>query len=256
MRLSSLVIAAVLLCSLALYGQHSSGGGGGSSSGGGHSGGGFSGGSSGGGSHSGSFGGSHGSGSVSSSSGHGGSSGAGSAHSSSERTASGHTSSAQISSERISSERGVRDPERTGLNIRPSLLKPPVTEKVEERPEKKGIFSFLHHKNPAPKRANFISPRPRCRPGQKCFIRPTGCQTTLAWNASYCGGFYDQYYWFNACQSLADQLARQWEQMRITNDAGASLRYQMLENQYRQCMMRNGLTPFSSYLFMSDLEYP
>jgi hypothetical protein len=247
MRLSSLVIAAVLVCSLPLFAQHSAGGG---SSTGGHSGGGFSGGGgSSGSSHSGSIGGSSSSsrsagGDVSSSSGRGGSSGPGSSH-----TSSGLSFSARPSGG------SFRSPERTGLNIRPNLLRPPVTDKIEEKPEKKGVFSFLHHKKPVAERANFINPRPRCRPGQQCFVR-TGCRTKLAWNASYCGGLYDQYDWFNACRSLADQLARQREQMRTTNDAGASLRYRMLQDQYRQCMMRNGVERFSSYLFMSDLYYP
>lgn len=248
MRLSSLVITAVLVCSLPLFAQHSAGGG---SSTGGHSGGGFSGGGgSSSSSHSGSIGGSSGgsrnssSGGVSSSSGRGGSGGTGSTHTSSGLSFSGRPSGGSF-----------RSPERTGLNIRPNLLTPRGNEKMEEKPEKKGIFSFLHHKKPVAERANFINPRPRCRPGQQCFVR-TGCQTKLAWKASYCGGFYDQYNWFNACQSLADQLARQREQMRTTNDAGASLRHHMLENQYRQCMMRNGVQPFSSYLFMSDLYYP
>jgi hypothetical protein len=241
MRLSSLVITAVLVCSLPLFAQHSAGGG---SSSGGHSGGGFSGGGgSSSSSHSGSIGGSssssRSSGGVSSSSGRGGSGGTGSSH-----TSSGLSFSARPSGG------SFRSPERTGLNIRPSLLRPPVTEKIEEKPEKKGISSFLHHKKPVAEHANFINPRPRCRPGQQCFVR-TGCQTKLAWNTSYCGGLYDQYNWFNACQSLADQLARQREQMRTTNDTGASLRYQMLADQYRQCRLLNARRPFSSYLFMS-----
>ena len=252
MRLSSLVIAAVLSCSLPLFvfAQRSSGGG---SFGGGHSGGGAS---SGGGSSSASRGGSiggsssnsRGSGGVSTSSGRSGSGGTGSSHIS--------TAPSFSFSPRSSSEGSFRGAKQTGLNIRPNLLKSPGNEKIEEKPEKKGIFSFLHHKKPLPERTSFIGPRPRCRVGQKCFTQPTRCQTTLAWNNSYCGGFYDQYAWFNACQSLADQMARQREQMGTTSDVGPSLRYQMLENQYRQCMMRNGSTPFSSYLFMSDLEYP
>jgi hypothetical protein len=180
---------------------------------------------------------------------HNGSSGADPAHASS-----GRTSSERSFSGASFSEHGVKDPERTGLNIRPGLLKPTVNEKIEEKPEKKGIFSFLHHKKPVPELGPF-NVQHRCRPGQQCFVR-TRCQTTQAWNASYCGGFYDQYNWFNACRSLAEQLARQREQMRTTNDAGASLRQRMLENQYRQCMMRNGVGSFSSYLFMSDLYYP
>ena len=244
MRLSSLVITTVLLCSVALFAQHSAGGG---NSGGGHSGGGAWAGGSSSVSHGPSSASSHSSGGVPSSSGHGGSSAVSSVHFSSART----------SSVGAGFDRGGKDAKGTGLNIRPGLLRGPVTEKVEEKPEKKGIFSFLHHKKPEPlpERSKSIAPRPHCRPGQPCFVR-TGCQTKLAWYNSYCSGFYDQYYWFSACQSLAVQLARQREQMRTTNDAGASLRYQMLEDQYRQCMMRNGTTQFSSYLFLSDLEYP
>jgi hypothetical protein len=238
MRLSSLVIATVLLLSVFLFAQHSSGGGGGgSSSSGGHSGGGFSGG-----------GGSHGGGGASSSSSGGRSSsvGGGSALTSSERSV----------SERSFSERSFKDPTRTGLNIRPGLWKPPVNEKVEGKPEKKSFFSFLHHKKPAPTRVNFINPRPRCKRGHNCLVQPV-CPANSGWYwLSYCGAQYDQYYWFNACQALADQVYSERERMRTTADAGASLRYQRLLDQYHQCMRRYGMEPFSSYLFMSEVEYP
>ena len=250
MRLSSLVIATVLLFSVVLFAQHSSGGsGGGSSSSGGHSGGGLSGGgSSGGGFHGGSSGG-------------GGSRGGGaSSSSSSGRSNSGSGGSARGSSEGFSersfSVRSFKDSTRTGLNVRPGLLKPPVNEKVEAKPEKKSLFAFLHRKKPAPARVSFINPRPRCKWGHNCVVQPV-CPVNSGWYwLSYCGAQYDQYYWGNTCQALADQVAAERERMRTTADAGASLRYQMLMDQYHQCMRRYGTQPFSSYLFMSELEYP
>ncbi|MGB9195811.1 MAG: hypothetical protein WCB53_02670 [Terriglobales bacterium] len=242
MRLSSLVILiAALFLSFVLFAPTSSATGGSVSSSGGHSGGGSSSGSSGM-SHT--------------------SSGASHSSSSSSRSMASHANSARVASQnsaarsvpQLSSAGRVASPSPIGLNIRPNLLKSAPAEEPKETPEKKGIFSFLHHKKPEPElqRTNFVVPRFRCRHGQNCFT-PTACRSSSAWNSSYCGVQYDQYYWFGACQALADQLAAGGNGMR---SAGDSLRYRMLREQYEQCMQRCGQGAFSSYLFMSQLDYP
>jgi hypothetical protein len=243
-RLPALVIATILLISVALLAQR----GGGASSGTSHSSG-----SSGGSSHGGSAGSPGGSrGSVSPSS-----------YSASGRSNSSGAESGRLSSQRSSSEqsfslseRPAKDPAGTGLNIRPNLLKSPVGEKVDGKPEKKGVFSFLHHKKPAPEPTTWINPRFRCKREQSCGT-PTRqvCQTGRVWNSSSCSQ-YDQYSWFNGCRSLADQLEAEREGMRLGNDPGGSLRYRMMLNQYRQCMSRYGTEPFSSYLFTDASVVP
>lgn len=227
MRLSALVVVAILLSPASVLAQRG---------GGSHSGGGFS-------------------GSATSSSSHGSSSSAGSSRGSGIASSSSFSSnsvgSARSSSERSSSfsERSPKDPASTGLNIRPNLLKAPVSEKLEEQPEKKGFFSFLHHKKPEPVLATRTNPPFHCKKGQSCRIpiRPA-CQTGRVWNSSSCLQ-YDQYSWFDACRSLADQMAAERERMRLGGDPGASLRYRMMQNQYGQCVARYGAEPFSSYLF-------
>ena len=137
MRLSALFVTAILLVSVSLPAQR----GGGASSGGSHSSGGSSGGSFHGGSAS-SAGSPRSSVSPSYSS---------SRRSNSSTTGSDRSSSGQSSRKSSSlSERSPKDPASIGLNIRPNLLKSPASEKVDEKPEKKGVFSFLHHKKPAP----------------------------------------------------------------------------------------------------------
>ena len=106
---------------------------------------------------------------------------------------------------------------------------------------------------PAPPRTAWVNPRFHCKTGQNCRIRRV-CQTGFAWNSYACGGLYDQYWWFNGCQALADQVAAEQQLMGMTNDAGESMRYQMLANQYDACLSRYGGNPFSSYLFMSELD--
>jgi hypothetical protein len=237
MRLSALVIAAIPLISLSLLAQHSSAGGG-ATSGGGHSGAGSSGGS---------F---HGGSAASPGSARGSGMASSSTSSSSRRNNSSSAGSARSTSERSTSlsERSPKDPVGTGLNISPNLLKSAVSEKPEA-PEKKSVFSFLHHKKPAPETAILSNPPFHCKKGQSCGT-PTraACQTGRIWNSSSCSQ-YDQYSWFNSCRSLADQLAMERERMGLGNDPGESVRYQMMLNQYRQCMRRYGSEPFSSYLF-------
>lgn len=232
MRLPALVIATILLIPGVPLAQR----GGGASSGGGHSGG-----NSGGSAHGGSAG----------STGSSRSSVSPSSYSSSGRRNVSNAAPTRSSSARSSSlsERSPKDPAQTGLNIRPNLFRPAVNEKVDEKPEKKGVFAFLHHKKPAPEPAARINPWFHCKKGQSCGV-PTRrvCQTGRVWNSSSCSQ-YDRYSWFDACRSLSDQLDAERERLRLGTDPGGSLRYQSMLNQYRQCMNRYGAEPFSSYLF-------
>jgi len=66
------------------------------------------------------------------------------------------------------------------------------------------------------------------------------CRAGQSWNGFACG----TQYWFNDCRALADQLAAQERQMRGQNDPGQSLRHQLLQNQYEQCLKRFSLLPF------------
>ena len=159
MRLSSLVVAVVLLVSPVLVAQHSSGGG--SSSGG------SSGSSSSGASHGGSSG---GSGSVShASSGHssGGSTSSGSHGSGgsvSRSSSKGTTTSSSAQPSRSGRAEPIRGPKRTGVQDH-------ITAKPSKSPQRehRGIFAFLRHRKHEPK--PYVPPaevnlrRPVCPPG-------------------------------------------------------------------------------------------
>jgi len=214
MRLSGLVIAAILLVSATLLAQHSSGGG--SSSGG---------------------------------SSHGGYSGGSSASS-----ASSHTSSASASH--------VGSTGAAASHLSSSSKSPSI--KANAAPEKKSSRSFLHPFRKPVQSAEFKRPAP-CRKGP-CPICPPGesrngngacgppvvasnvCRAGQTWNGFACG----TQYWFNDCRALADQLAAQERQMRGQNDPGQSLRHQLLQNQYEQCLKRFSLRPFG-YAFNDAL---
>ncbi len=248
MRLSGLVIAALLLVSTTLLAQHSSGGG--SSSGGGYSGGsshsssGYSGGYS-----------SSGSSHASSGGGSGSSRGSGSASSSSGRSSSGKVGSSAV--------RSANDRVRAGANVSTHDPKSPASVKPSLKPEKKSFVSFLRHpfkKSKPVATARFK--RPPCRK-EPCAVCPPGesrngrgacgpsvvagnvCQGGQSWNGFACG----TQYWFNDCRDLANQLAAQERQMRGQNDPGQSLRHQLLQNQYEQCLRHFSLEPFGGYAF-------
>jgi hypothetical protein len=238
--IATLVIATVLFLSDTALAQHSSGGGGGgggASSGGGHSGGGFSGGA----------GSSRGSGGSSSSSSTSSSSRSSSSSSSSGRNSSSNAAgSARSSSGRSSSERlfpapslSGRSPEelRTGLNIRAELLHP-ADEKLDAQPEKKGFFSFLHHKKIETPVSN--NPQFHCKKGEKC--APT-CSSGRSWNGFGCAAQYNPNLWFSSCQILADELA----QVRTNTRGNASqqLRYRQLRDAYQECLERHRVVPFA-----------
>jgi len=230
-RLSSLVVAVLLLVSTVLLAQHSFAGGG-SSLGGGVSSGGLSGG---GASHSGSS----GSGSVSSS--HGGSGGSGSSHGSSSASSSsgrsgagsGHSASTRSSTGSGNSIRAKANP--------PTHVLEPASSAIHE---KKGFWGFLRHKKPAPPQQAWIAPPKHCKKGQYC---PSTCQAGYAWNGLACGVQYEPYWWFNSCSSLAAQLEAQRERLREHPDPGESLIYRTLMDQYQLCLQRYGLAPFSFY---------
>jgi hypothetical protein len=204
MRLSGLVVAAVLLISTSLSASHSGAGSGSS--------GGFSG--------------------SSSHANSGGYSTAGSSHTGSE-----------------SSHSPVAAPSNGPSNS--------ATASASSKPENRGFFSFFRHRKPAqPNQAELlIKPPLRCKKGQNC-VPP--CQAGLALNGFACVAQSTPYWWFNNCRVLANELAAQREQMRTGIDRGASLRYQMLLNQYQQCMIRSRLVPFASYAFndLSLLDVP
>jgi len=238
MRLSGFVVASLLFVSATLVAQHSAAGGGGGASAGGYSGGssagGYSGGSSSGSSHSGSS--SSGSSSSSASS-HGSSAGSsGSSHNSGSASSSG----------------GRTDRGKTGA-VRGSNERARFS---NEKPEKKGFFSFLRHKKPEPKPAAFVPPI-RCRRGENCricrgagngaCIVETSCATGLVWNGFSCGS---QYGWWNDCSGLASQLAAMRRQG--LGSPGQSLMYRVLLSQYESCMARFGAASFSAYPSLFD----
>ena len=218
MRLSGLVVAAILFVSATLLAQHSSGAGG-SSSGGSHS-------SSSGGSSSSSSASSH----ISSSS---------ASHVASTGVATSHLSpSTKLSSAKL-----------------PSAKLPSA--KVNAAPEKQGFRSFLRHpfKKSVPVQTAEFKRRPCrkapcavCPPGESsnggaCVLPSNICSTGQVWNGFACG---TQYRFNDDCRALLDQLAAQQRQMRGQDDPGQSLRYQSLRQQYEQCLERSRFHGYSS----------
>jgi hypothetical protein len=237
MRLSGLVVAAVLFVSTTLI-AHTSGAGGS---------GGFA--SSG--------------GSSSSSASHGGYSGGFSSSSSSSSSsvhsggsASSHNSSNSVSHVTSTSAGTSHSSPSTKLS----------STKESAAPEKRGFFSSLRHpfRKPAPvKTAEFLRPPPClkapcavCPPGQSrngngpCVFTSNVCPPWQFGNGFGCG---TQTAWFSNCRALADQLAEQQARMRGQNDPGESLRYQVLKNQYEQCIRRFGSGFFGSSDYNSAL---
>lgn len=220
MRLSGFVVVSLLFIflSVSVLCQHSSGAGGysGGVSAGGYSGGGFSG----------------VSGVSSSGSSH---SGGGSSASSSGAS---HSSSYAPSSGRTQGEKTGSNTVRTNDRVWVPNAKP----------EKHGLFGFLHHKKPEQRTAVFVPPI-HCKKGQNCGVcRKTGtcvvetsCANGLVWNGFSCNS---QYAWWNDCARIANQLAATRRQMHGQNDPGLSLIYSMLLRQYQSCLARYGEGPF------------
>jgi hypothetical protein len=214
MRVSGLVLAAILLVSITLLAQHSSGGGGGSSHGGS---------SSSGSSHSSFAGGS-------SVSGH--SSGSSPSHAGSTGAASSHSSPAS----KLSSTKEIVSPEKKSSR---SFFHPFKKAKPVESAEFKRPASCLKGRT-----------CPVCPPGGShfggaCRVASNGCLAGQSWNGFSCGAGY----WSNDCNALAEQLAAERQEMQGQNDYGQSLRLRMLQQQYEQCLRRFGYYPFSALLF-------
>jgi len=211
MRLSGLVVAAILLVSATLLAQHSSGGG--SSSGGSH------GGSAGGSSFSVSSAGGYSTGSS-----HVASTGSSSRPSSSSSKASPGKENASLGNK---SSRSLFHPFRKPKPGQNAAFKPPV-------PCLKGICA--------------VCPPGESRNGRgACVIAGNAC---LSGQSSYRSGFACGVpYWSNDCSALAERLAAQRRQMPGQSDYGQSLRLRLLQQQYDECLWRFGSYPFSALLF-------
>jgi len=215
MRLSGLVVAAVLFAPAALLAQHSSGGSGSSS-----------GGSSSGASHS-----SYSGGSSSSAS----SAGSHSSSSSASHIASTGAAASRLSpSAKLPSTKENAAPEKKGFF---SSLRHPFRKPVRRAEFRRPVRCLKE-------------PCAVCPPGKSsngkgaCVLASNGCPTGQFWNGFACG----TQYWFNDCRALADQLAAERQQIRGRNDPGQSLRHRRLQGQYEDCLMRSRL-PFGAYAF-------
>ena len=220
MRLSSVVFVGILLFILIslllisppVVAQHSSGGGG--SAGGG-----------------GSF--------------HGGSSGFSSAPSSSagSSASSSHGSSNASGAGRGTGSAGAAAGVKGGAR-RAAPARTDATKTDASGKPKKGVFSFLRHRKPAPARLVWNQPPARCKKGQNC----TQCRQGQVWNGFSCGVQADQNLLFG-CGDLARRLAEEREHMQGQSDPTESLRYQFLLNQYQQCLRHFQGQPFSAFAF-------
>jgi len=210
MRLSGLVVAAILLVSVTLLAQHSSGGGG-SSSGGSH--GGYSG----------------------ASSSYVNSAGSHTSSGSASHVASASASSHPSPSSKVSSTKGNAALEKKSSR---SLLHPFRKPKLVQSAEFKRPVRCL--KGPCP-----VCPLGQSRDGNgACVVANNVCSSEQSWNGFACAVPY----WSNGCEALAEQLAVEEREMRGQNDPGQSLRYRVLQDQYEQCLMRSRL-PFGTYAF-------
>jgi len=206
MRLSSLVVAAILLVSANLLAQHSSAAGG-SSSGGSHS------------SSSGS--------SSSSASTHISSSSA--SHVASTGAAASHPSpSAKLPSGKINAA-----PEKQGFR---SFLRHPFRKSAP-------VQTAEYKRRPCRKEPCAVCPPGESSNGGACVLPSNVCLAGQIWNGFSCG---TQYRFNDDCRALLDQLAAQQQQMRGQNDPGESLRYQSLRQQYEQCLDRSRFHGYSS----------
>jgi hypothetical protein len=226
MRLSGFVVATILFVSITFQVSGSLAAGGGFSGGAGGS------------SHSG---GSSGGSSV-------GSASPGASRGSSAGSAGSLHSSAGVSSSRAGSDRSKTSPEMRGPKD--------SARNSNEKSEKRGIFSFFRHKKTEPQ-PTVVSPF-RCRFGQNCRVCGNGnrnggcgaptaasCGTGQTWNGFGCSAeslFY-------GCDDLARQMANARALRRNDKSGGQSLRYQLLRNQYEQCVRRFGLGRFGAFEF-------
>ena len=214
MRLSGLVVAAILFVSATLLAQHSSGAGG-SSSGGSHS-------SSSGGSSSSSSASSH----ISSSS---------ASHVASTGAATSHLSpSTKLSSAKLPSAKVNAAPEKQGFR---SFLRHPFKKSAP-------VQTAEFKRRPCRKEPCAVCPPGGSHNGGACVVPSNVCSTGQFWNGFACGS--TQYRFNNDCRALLDQLVGQQRQMRGQDDPGQSLRYQSLRQQYEQCLERSRFHGYSS----------
>jgi hypothetical protein len=268
MRLSGLSLAAILLISSAVWGQHSSGGGGGSSAGG----------ASGGGAHGGGGGSSFSAGSSgghsSGGSGGGHSSGGTVSHASSFRGTSGRGTNSIVSGREAAHD--LRYPLH-GLNLAAEVRPAP--------PEKRSFFSILRHPFHRPERkaaveANILLPgcaRGHCRPcqaGARNCSAPVipvqshrGCWSRGLWN----GICQMQTQLFDGCSGLSWALHQQFERMQAAESAknfcggGATQGcseataawnsqaglYRALQARYRSCLAQHAnVYPFGGHMIV------
>jgi hypothetical protein len=279
MRLSGLVVVALLL-STSLFAQHSSGSGGASS-------GGYSGGSS-------SSGSSHSSSSYSS-----GSSGSSSSHTGSSGSNAGSGGSGSSSSSRARSDRGRTQPEITS----PNGHNPPSTERAPtgsngrthspespsgSKPEKKSFFWFFRRKKQEPKsssKSEFRFPV-RCKKGENCPVCGGGkypsnagtcvyqaqvttvdsCPRGQPWNGFGCGRLYLA----DNCGGLGTQVEMQKQRVQTTLTTqqqscsqdttsracadgqrqydSANQLYERLQRQYNECNFHSRLHLYGTVL--------
>ena len=214
MRLSGLVVAAILFVSAALLAQHPSGASG-SSTGGSHS------------------------------SSSGGSSSSSSASSHNSRSSASHVAGTGVaashlpSSSKLPSAKVNAMPEKQGFR---SFLRHPF-----KRPSPVQTAEFK--RPPCRKEPCAVCPPGESRNGNgACVVASNVCSTGQFWNGLACGS--TQYRFNDDCRALLDELAAQQRQMRGQNDPGQSLRYQSLRQQYEQCLERSRFHGYSSaFLF-------
>ena len=128
-----------------------------------------------------------------------------------------------------------------------------------QAPEEKRSF-FHPFRKPAIQAATF----PACRNGScgfcrnggsrnasgACVITSSSCPSRQQWNGFSCGAQG----WFNDCRVLAEQLSAEQRRSQGRNNPGQSLRNQMLQDQYEQCLSRFGFGAFASaYSFNNAL---
>jgi len=212
MRLSGLVVAAILFVSATLLAQHSSGAGG-SSSGGSHS--------------------SSSGGSSSSASSHISSSPV--SHVAGTGAAASHLSpSSKLPSTKLPSAKVNAAPEKQGFR---SFLRHPFKKSAP-------VQTAEFKRRPCRKEPCAVCPPGESSNGGACALPSNMCLTGQTWNGFACGG--TRYRFNDDCRVLAEQLAEQQRQMRGQDDPGQSLRYQSLRQQYEQCLERSRFHGYSS----------
>ena len=225
MRLSGFLFAAVLVISVALLSQHSPAG---STSSGGVS--------SGGASHSGSSGASSGSSSM-------GSARMGSTVSPSSGGSASHggstiPSSHSSSSSSLKSSSKPSNEKESGRSFWHPFKKAP--------PVRSAAFPSQLHCRKEP--CGFCPPGKARNSGGACIApRTYACAVGQYWNGSSC-----YQYQFGDCSELARRLAEERLNMQGQIDPGESLRYQLLRNQYEQCLRRSR-GAFGSYALNDGL---